>query len=212
MTDLDQFIDDLAERAKPVGVQRTDQGRMILGIVGLLTVAFVAFMFGIRDDVSRLAPTPLITVATGLLAILSLAAGAHAVRMARPQVGASSSGTGWLIATLMLLPLAAIGAIAANPSEAAGLNSEVGFRCLMIGFAAGLGALAFLALWLRQGAPVAPEKASWLAGLAAGGIGAVAVTIECAYDSLAHLGVWHVAVVVAMAMLARLLLPPLVRW
>ena len=144
--------------------------------------------------------------------ILAMAAGAGAIRMARPQVGAASSGAPWALATLLLLPVLAIAGIAARPELASGLESDSGLRCLAVGIVAGSASLAFLTLWLRRGAPVAPERAAWLAGLASGAIGALAVTLECPHNGLAHLGVWHVAAVLVTAVAARLTLPRLLRW
>jgi hypothetical protein len=94
----------------------------------------------------------------------------------------------------------------------AGLALEPGIGCLAFGLVAGLASLAFLTLWLRGGAPVAPERASWLAGLASGAIGALTITLECAHDPLTHVGIWHVAIPLVMAAGARLALPRLLRW
>lgn len=212
MTDFDRLIDTLANDALPVHRQSTRSGRAMLAIVAAATIAAVYAAYGFRADIMAGTPAPMIGLGAGLMAILALAAGASAIRMARPQVGAPSSGAPWALATLMLLPVLAIAGIAARPQLAAGLESESGLRCLAFGVMAGAASLAYLTIWLLRGAPVAPGRAVWLAGLASGAIGALAVTLECPHDELAHLGIWHVAAVLVTAATARLMLSRLLSW
>jgi len=212
MTDFDALIDDLAEDATPVRVRSTRAGRLELAAVAAATLALVFLTYGFRADVRAAEPAPLLGIAAGLMLLLAVAAGASAVRMARPQVGAPASGAPWVLAALLLLPAIAIAGIATEPDRIAGLAVGPGLRCLAFGLIGGLGALAYLVAWLRRGAPVAPERASWLAGLAAGAIGALAVTLECPQDAFAHLGAWHVAVPLVAAGAVRLILPRFLRW
>jgi len=212
MTDFDALIDELAESAAPVRPRSTRAGRLALAAVAAATLAIVFVTYGFRADVMAAKAGPLLGIAIGLMALLAVAAGASAVRMARPQVGAPASGAPWALAALLLLPVLALAGIAAQPDRITGLAIGPGLRCLGFGLVGGLGALAFLVAWLRRGAPVAPERASWLAGLAAGAIGALAVTLECPEDAFAHLGVWHVAVPLVTAGAARLVLPGFLRW
>jgi len=212
MTDFDALIDELAGEAAPVRPRTTRTGRLALAVVAAATLAIVFLAYGFRADVMAAAPAPLIGIAAGLMLLLALAAGASAVRMARPQVGAPTSGAPWALAALLLLPVLALAGIVAEPDRIVGLAVGPGLRCLIFGLVAGLGALTFLVFWLRRGAPVAPERASWLTGLAAGAIGALAVTLECPQDGFAHFGIWHVAVPLVAAGAARLLLPRFLRW
>ena len=212
MTDFDTLIDELATDAEPVRRQSTRMGRFLLAGIAAATVAAVFSTYGFRADIIAGSPSPMVGVAAGLMLILAVAAGAGAVRMARPQVGAAASGAPWALAALLLLPVMAIAGIVARPDLPSGMASDSGLRCLTFGLIAGAGSLAFLTAWLRRGAPVAPEQAAWLAGLASGAIGALAVTLECQHDELGHLGVWHVAAVLVSALAARMLLPRLLRW
>lgn len=212
MTDFDKLIDTLASDALPVRRQSTRSGRMLLAAVAAATFAAVVAIYGVRADFASGSPSPMAGLAAGLMLILAVAAGAGAVRMARPQVGAASSGAPWALAALLLLPALALVGIVARPDLPAGLDADSGLRCLTFGVVAGAASLTFLTIWLRRGAPVAPHRAAWLAGLASGAIGALAVTLECPHDELAHLGVWHVAAVLVAGGGARVLLPPLLRW
>lgn len=212
MTNLDKLIDSLAQEAVPVRPQSAWTGRILLGLVGLATVAVTFLLFGLRDDVARLAPAPAIALAAGLMALVAVAAGVNAVRMARPQVGSQSSGPAWALAALMVVPAVALIGIAADPARIAGLSPDTGLFCLVLGLLAGTATIGFLYWWQRRGAPVQPERAAWFAGLAGGAVGALAVTLECPLDSLAHVGVWHVAAVPLSGLAARLILPRFLRW
>ena len=212
MKEFDALIDKLADQAAPVRRYSTRGGRLALAAIGAATLTVVFMIRGFRADVMAGQADPMLTVATGLMLILAIAAGSSAVRMARPQVGTAASGAPWALTALLLVPVAAVIGIIAQPDRIAGLAPGPGIRCLVFGLIAGLGALVFLAYWLRLGAPVAPERASWLTGLAAGAIGALALMLECRQEGLAHFGAWHVAVPIAAAAAARLILPRFLRW
>ena len=168
MTDFDMLIDRLATDAAPVRRQSTRSGRLLLAGIATATLAAVFATYGFRADIIGGSPSPVVGLAAGLMLILAAAAGAGAVRMARPQVGAASSGAPWALAALLLLPALALAGIAARPELSSGLAGDSGLRCLTFGIVAGMASLAFLTMWLRRGAPVAPQRAAWLAGLASG--------------------------------------------
>lgn len=212
MTRFEALIDELADSAGPVRVKSTRLGRMALLAVAALTVAVTVALLGVRPDIGRLAPTPEVAISGGLLILLAIAAGTSAVRIARPEVGARPSGAPWALAALLVVSAVALIGIAAQPVPLAALAPLEGARCLSVGLVAGLATIAFLTFWQRRGAPVRLESAAWLAGLTGGAVGAISVTIECPVDGLAHIGVWHIAVVPLAGFATRLLLPPLIRW
>lgn len=212
MKNTDFLIDRLVSDAVPVRPQSTRRGRLVLLGIGAATMAAVLMMFGPRPDLVAGRPAPFFVLVTGLLLILAMAAGAGASRMANPQVGAANSGANWALAAVLLLPLIAAIDVLVGTGQTAGLDAEPGLYCLMVGLGASTASLLFLGFWLRRGAPVSPGPASWLAGIAAGSIGALAVTLECARDSIAHIGLWHVAVVLSVGAISRLILPRLLKW
>lgn len=212
MTDLDHLIDEIADRGRPVRSHSTFSGRGLMVVVAALTLAAVYLVYGFRGDVMALDASPILFITAGLMLMLGAAAGMSAVRMARPQVGAAPSSAPWLMAALMLVPLMVLIRVMAGTSPVDGLAVGQGLRCLMLGFVAGIGTIAFLLVWLRHGAPVAPERAAWMVGMAGGAVGSLAVTLECPADALAHLGIWHVAVVALSTVVARLVLPRYLRW
>lgn len=212
MNDIDNLIDTLASSAVPVKPQRDAAGRAVLGLVAFGIFAAIVAFFGMRPDLADLSAGSQRYLSMSLMAILALASGTHAIRLARPQVGAPAPGISWLVAALAVLPLIAAVAVFAQPSRMAELSAPAGLACLRFGMVAGLAALAYLALWLRRGAPVMPNQAAWLAGLCAGAIGAIGVSLECASPSMLHLDIWHVAVIPVLAVISRLALPRLLRW
>jgi hypothetical protein len=213
MTDIDQLIDDLSLQAAPVHPRQNGFGRAVLVLLAAISIAALALIFGLRRDILLLQAPIQLFLALGLFALLASATGLHAIRLARPEVGAPSSSAGWLVAALALFPLIASAALFSDPVSAVpALHPADGLRCLGVGLLAGSASLVFLTLWLRSGAVVAPVRAGWIAGLASGAIGAFAVSLECGNDEFVHLGIWHVAVVAGLAIIGRLAIPPLVRW
>jgi len=69
-----------------------------------------------------------------------------------------------------------------------------------------------MVLHLRRGAPVAPQRAGLLVGLAAGSLGALAYNLHCSYDSMVYTGLWYGLVVGSAAVAGRLVVPRLIRW
>jgi hypothetical protein len=212
MKSVDELIDRLADEARPVRARSSRLASLGFSTVAALTVLASAVLLGLRTDVRALSPSPVIVVAAGLMLLVAASGGFAAIRSARPQVGAPASGSRWALAALFVLPVAAFVGIAADPSRAAGLAPAAGIACLLLGVAAGFATLLFLFAWQRGGAPVNPNAAAWLSGLAAGAVGALAVTVECPVNGLAHLCVWHVAAVPLSGLAARLVLPRFLRW
>jgi hypothetical protein len=61
-------------------------------------------------------------------------------------------------------------------------------------------------------APVALARQGWLTGLASWALGALAFGMTCPLDGMVHLGLWHVLPVPVAAVIARVVVPPLVQW
>jgi hypothetical protein len=82
----------------------------------------------------------------------------------------------------------------------------------MVGGTASLLVFAMLTLWLRRGAPTDPDRAGLVAGVAAGAFGIFGFSLHCPDNDIVHIGLWHSAVVLAMARLGRAMVPRLIRW
>ena len=178
----------------------------------MATLAVVA-LFGIRAElmVGRFDPVHLI--ATGLFLLLGVATAVTVIVMSRPQIGNEHGGWIWAAAMVALLPVAAMTVSLTGGSEMLSRKSVAhGLECLMVGGGASLLVFGILIVWLRKGAPTAPDRAGLLTGVAAGSLGIFAFSLHCADNDIVHIGLWHSAVVLLMAGLGRALVPPLVRW
>ncbi len=85
-------------------------------------------------------------------------------------------------------------------------------RCLQWGVLASFVSLGVLGWRLRKGAPVLPERAGLMAGIASGAVGSVAITLECNNSELLHLAIAHVGIVAIAATIGRFALPRIIRW
>lgn len=208
MADLDILIDELSDDAAPVKVATSRTGRIGLALVALGSFALAAIK-GWRADLWSAAMPTQLWLTLGLLGLLAAAAGGGAVRMARPQVGAAASGTGWALAGVTTLLFAALIAIVGGSHDA---SVAGGWRCTAYGSLFGVATFLFLAAWLKRGAPVQPERAATLAGIAAGAVGGFAISLDCPSNAIAHVGIWHLLPILIGAAAGRLLLPRLLRW
>ncbi len=209
----DALIAELVGGLEPVKPLRFGAGMAATLAAATLSWAVVIALFGLRPDwlVGRVNPMHLL--ATGLYLGLALAATVTVVVMSRPQVGSDYSGWRWAAAMTGLLPVAGlIVGISRGHDMLAAETMRHGGECLMLGGGASLLVFAMLVLWLRRGAPTAPDRAGLVAGVAAGAFGIFAFSLHCPDNDIVHIGIWHSTVVLAMAGLGRITVPRLIRW
>lgn len=72
--------------------------------------------------------------------------------------------------------------------------------------------LAVLLLLARRGAPVDGRLTGAFAGLASGGLAAVAYALHCPDDTIPFLAIWYTLAVALVAGISTLALPRLLRW
>lgn len=209
----DPLINRLANELEPIRPLRLRHGRNLL-LAGLAaTVVVAAVLLG------RVAPppvdftAPLFIITNGLLLLLGLAAGFTVVSMALPRVGSGHDVPKWAMASVALLPLAAIGAVLtgyAGPWSK--LMQDHDLACFALGSLFAILTAFSLLFWLRRGAPVSPPRAGLLLGIAAGALGSFANGLFCPIQTIWHLGIWHVLPIVLWAIIGRFALAPLLRW
>lgn len=200
-------IDELVEDLTPVRRLRLPEGLAIAGGAFALTLAGVGLLLGFNHD---LRDAPIAIIAAGLLLVLALAAGLTAVDMAMPGVGRNRQGWRWPGLTLLILPLLAIASswkLGRLPLPS--LNDA---ECIGSGLLAATLIFAALVAWLRRGAPVSPERAGLISGVAAGAGGLFAYALHCPIDDLVHVGLWHMVTVPLAGAAGRMIGPPLLRW
>lgn len=207
------LIANLVGDLQPVKPLSFARGLAFVLAGGALSTLAVIALFGLRADLLAGRFDPVHLISTGLFLVLGIAAAVTVVAMGRPQVGNDHGGWTWAAAMAAMLPIAAI--IVGLGGDSGILSRESvasGVECLVIGGGSSLLVLGILLAWLRKGAPTAPDRAGLLAGVAAGSLGIFAFSLHCADNDIVHIGVWHSGVVLLMAGLGRIIVPPLVRW
>lgn len=209
----DALIADLVGGLEPVRPLRLGEGMALALLAAAVSAGVVIGLFGLRSDWLAGRIDPLSLVATGLFLGLGLAASAAVVMMGRPCVGSDHGGWRWAAGMAGFLPLAGvIVAFNRGPDVFSAEAMGHGIECFTVGCAASVLVFAALTLWLRRGAPTSPTRAGLVAGVAAGAFGMFAFSLHCPLRDIVHIGVWHSAVVAAMGMAGRLVVPRLVRW
>ena len=212
MPDLDHLIDNLSQGLKPVRPVSSAAGLTLFAAVALATLLGAMWLWGLSAAVGDLRPSPMTLMSGGLFFLLGLAGGWTLTRMAQPTIGAQNNGWRWAAGAVAVLPVAALILMFASSAAQTGVSLDAGIGCLIRGLVASLAVAAALTWYLRRGAPLRVHTASLLVGLTAGAVGAVAVALNCPDDGLAHIGLWHAAIVAVAGALGRLSLPPLLRW
>lgn len=209
----DALIAELVGDLEPVKPLRFGAGMAATLAAATLSSAVVIALFGLRPDWLEGRVNPMHLLATGLYLGLALAATVTVVVMSRPQVGSDYSGWRWAAAMTGLLPVAGlIVGISRGHDMLAAETMRHGGECLVLGGGTSLLVFAMLVLWLRRGAPTAPDRAGLVAGVAAGAFGIFAFSLHCPDNDIVHIGIWHSTVVLAMAGLGRITVPRLIRW
>jgi hypothetical protein len=207
--DLDRLADELTpvRRIHPAGAVLT------VALVTCLAAAVTILLVGPRPDLREGLHNPMFVMRAGLLLLLGSASLTNVVGMARPAVGSHGTGWRWALAGAALIPLAAIVLAAAGDGPiAARLYPSNGLECLLFTACGGLAIGAALTLWLRRGAPTSPERAGLFAGLASGCFGALAYSLHCPHDDPVYIGLWYTLAIALVALLGRIVVPPLIRW
>jgi hypothetical protein len=206
-------IDGLVEQLSPVRRLRpAAPWAMVLGMTAL-AITLIAMRFGLRRDVMSGHPEGLVLLRGGVLILLGSSALAALVAAARPGVGQTSHGWRWALGAALLYPLATVILSLANGAiPHAELAADSGPWCLFLGGGSGLAIGGALTLWLRQGAPVALNRAGWLVGLAAGAFGTFAYSLHCPSETVQYAGIWYTGAIGLCALAARAVVPPLLRW
>jgi hypothetical protein len=206
--DLSALIDDL-EPVKPV---RKAVPLALSAAITLAAIGIIIWFQGMRADVLAGHPDEMFLIRSGVLLLLG-GATAHAVTsMASPAVGRGQNGWQMALAAAVLFPLSAL-IVAATGDVGPALSAmNSGLRCMGYSLIGGLATAVPMVLMLRKGAPTSPERAGWLTGIAAGGLGAFAYNLHCPFNNVVYIGLWYSLAVGICAGVGRLIVPKLIRW
>lgn len=208
------LIAALADNSTPVRRVRPWEGTALIIAAAAAAAIGASAVYGFWHGMFAGEASPFFWLTNALLLLLGAASTVALVAGALPQVGPRPNAPVWACALLGAVPLAAVIELALTPHAHLheGLADPDGLHCLISALAAGLVVGIAAVLFLRRGAPVALARQGWLTGLASGALGTLAFGMTCPLDGMVHLGLWHVLPVPVAAVIARVVVPPLVRW
>jgi hypothetical protein len=205
---IQQLVDDLT----PVAALKPNRSMAASLAIMAAVLVVVVLWLGPRNDIMIGKPDTMFLLRGGTLLLLGLANAYAVLAMASPSVGRHGNGWKIALAAALLFPLAAlIVAMSVSPANALAAT-HTGLQCLRMSLMGGLATAIPMVLHLRRGAPTSPERAGWLTGLAAGGLGAFAYGFHCPDNSIIYIGFWYSLAVGICAVLGRLVVPRLIRW
>lgn len=210
----EQLISMLARDPEPVrpgAVGRRYATALGWGLAG--SALLLAVFLGVRPDLAQASRLPMFWMKIALPLVLLVVGLIGATRLSRPGVPVGHVPMVIPIPILGIWALAGVALVTAAPSErSAMLFGETWTSCpFNVAF---LSAPFFIgAFWALKGlAPTRPAAAGALAGLMAGGAGALAYSLHCPEMSPAFLGIWYLLGMAIPAVAGALLGPRLLRW
>jgi hypothetical protein len=182
----------------------------LLGLVG------AGCLFGVlikpRADLIAAIGTPRVAFKFLVTLTLAAAAGALALRQARPELKPQIRSA--LVPTLALLAtgIAAELVVTAPTSWGRQLLGSNALACLSLVPLLSVPFLVAAIIGLRHGAPADPARAGAVAGLFAGGLGAALYALHCVDDSPLFVAAWYGFAVAAVAALGAAVGARVLRW
>jgi hypothetical protein len=205
-------IGELVNDLQPVRTLKPHYGLTFLAIICLISIALNGTQMGWRPDLLAGTPSEMFLLRAGMLALLGTVTAHAVIAMASPSVGKHNDRWQIALACALLFPLAAIIASLTRDSNLAMEHLRSGAECLMMSAIGGIAVAIPMVLWLRKGAPTSPNRAGWLVGISAGGLGAFAYNFHCPFSDIVYTGLWYSLAVAVCAVAGRLVVPPLIRW
>jgi len=207
------FLNDLAADRQAVKPLRNGPSVGMLSFGVLAGLAAVGLVLGPRVDLMAGAPSTMFLFRTGMLVLLSGISALAALDMARPNVGAPSRVWEGALALACLVPATALVMALLDPAAAAAaVLQPSAVLCLGVSLAAALAFGAVMVVHLRRGAPVTLERAGTLVGLASGSLGVLVYSLHCPSNSVIYIGAWYGLAIAISTIMARRLVPALIRW
>lgn len=205
-------ISTLVEELEPVQPVRMARGAAAVGLLLTAAAAFILSMKGMRADLLAGEFHPMFLIRAGLLLLLGGGCGWAVLSMASPSIGKQGQSWKMAIAAAALVPLTALVVAMTGRSDVALANMASGLQCMAFSVIGGLATAVPMVWQLRRGAPTSPERAGWLTGVAAGGLGAFAYGLHCPFNDVVYIGLWYSLAVGICAIAGRLVVPRLIRW
>jgi len=206
---IDRLVADLV----PVSRIRARTGLLIVAAAMLLAFMVTVPIFGVRPDVAALRPAEMVLLRSGALLLMGVAAAWAVIASSSPGVGSRRDGWRWALAAALLFPATSLALVlGGTPFPDGVLHASSAPWCLGISLASALTIGSMLTAWLRRGAVTELNRAGWLTGLAAGGLGTFVYNLGCASNSVHYVALWYGLAVGISAVAGRLLVPRALRW
>ncbi len=212
MTQQNFSISKLVNDLQPVQPLTGKRGLAIPAAIALSLILLIGMTRGFRYDLMAGNPAEMFLIRAGILLLLGGASAHAVVTMASPSVGKHNNGWQIAVAGALLFPLSAIIVAMTGKLEPITPSISSGIECLTMSAIGALATAIPMVIWLRRGAPTSPERAGWLTGIASGGLGAFAYNFHCPFNSLIYIGFYYSLAVTGCAVIARLVVPRLIRW
>jgi hypothetical protein len=214
----DSMIDALVADLGAVQPRRAWHEAMVIG--GLIAIELLLFVMlrDLRPNLPAMLTTPIFWWKSGSFGMIAVIAAAALLVSLDPATTHQPRLAGLWRGLAVLAPTAlALGwLIDAGASGGAALLARLDWRegldCLLSVWLLSLPLVLVFALLMRRGASTQPARSAAAAGLAAAGFGAFVFAFHCPHDDPLYVTVWYGGAVLAVAGVARLLLPRLTRW
>ena len=214
---IDDLVDALVADLRPVRPVLAWPALVGVVLAATLVAGIMAVAPGWRADFRLGYPAAIAATRTFVLALATVPLMMAAISAARPGAAIRPvMRTGVLL--LAALPTLALVSLATAPSwtgEWAAALPELagGLRCLMLALGCAVPTLAVLAGWTRRfGAVTDPRGASVAEGLAAGTVGVAIYSLTCPSQHWLFAGLVYPSAIAVTTLLARAVLPRVLRW
>ncbi|MFH1344613.1 MAG: DUF1109 domain-containing protein [Pseudomonadota bacterium] len=210
----DDLVAMLSTNVEPTGrglVVRTIAIAVAAGAA--LAVGFVLVGLGVRADLTATRATAFLLLKVAFaLAVIGMAM-RYLTKLARPgaERGMSPFAIAMPFAAIALLSVISLGIAPSSHWNRMVLGDEW-LECLLSIPIIAIVPFAVTIVAVRRAAPTDLVRTGAVAGLAAGGVSAMAYTLHCTDDSLPFVAVWYGGTIVLCTLAGAALGPRLLRW
>jgi hypothetical protein len=210
----EQLIDLLSTNLEPVDTQKVVRSLWIAIVAGLVLASLTCIVtLGMRQDLSNPGVLEFLFVKIGFAAAVTVLGWRLLVKHARP--GGENHSRLFLtgVPFVVLVILAAVNLMLVPASHWGHLvMGERLLQCLLSIPVMAIVPFAVIVWAVQNAAPTNLLRTGALAGLVAGGIGAIAYALHCPNDTLPFVAFWYGGTIVLCTLAGAALGPRLLRW